>query len=153
LLIHQESILVAPIHLGAETQSLLVMNEKNVKTVARLLLGGALVYAGVSHLTFARKAFQAQVPDWVPLEKDDTVVYSGFAEIALGSSLILTPKEQEKTMGKVAASFFTAVFPGNISQYVNERSAFGLDTDRKRFVRLLFQPVLVYWALKSTGNL
>lgn len=129
------------------------MNEKNVKKVARILLGGALVYAGISHLTVARKAFQAQVPDWVPLKKDDTVVYSGIAEIALGSSLVLTPESQEQTVGKIAASFFVAVFPGNISQYVNERSAFGLDTDRKRFARLFFQPVLVYWALKSTNNL
>lgn len=36
------------------------------------------------------------------------------------------------------------------TQYVNRRNAFGLDTDRKRLVRLFFQPALVYWALKST---
>ncbi|GAB3500418.1 membrane protein [Spirosoma knui] len=129
------------------------MNEKDVKKVARILLGANLIFAGVSHLTFARKAFQAQVPDWVPLAKDETVVYSGLAEIALGSSLVLTPEKHQQVVGQVAASFFTAVFPGNISQYVNRRSAFGLDTDRKRFVRLFFQPVLVYWALKSTNNL
>lgn len=129
------------------------MNEKDVKTAARLLLGGALLFAGTSHLTFARKAFKAQVPDWVPLKKDDTVVYSGLAEIALGSSLVLANAEHKKAVGKIAASFFTAVFPGNISQYVNKRSAFGLDTDKKRLVRLFFQPVLVFWSLKSTDNL
>jgi uncharacterized membrane protein len=127
--------------------------EKNAKTVARILLGGSLVYAGISHLTFARKDFRAQVPDWVPLDIDDTVVYSGIAEIALGSALILTDKEHQQTVGKVAAAFFTAVFPGNISQYVNRRSAFGLDTDRKRFIRLFFQPALIYWALKSTDTI
>ena len=129
------------------------MNEKNVKKVARILLGANLIFAGVSHLTFARKAFRAQVPDWVPLDTDDTVVYSGIAEITLGAGLVLVNEERQKAMGKVAAGFFTAVFPGNISQYVNHRSAFGLDTDRKRFIRLFFQPVLVYWALKSTDNL
>ncbi|WP_295125277.1 hypothetical protein [uncultured Chitinophaga sp.] len=121
--------------------------------VARLLLGAGLVYAGISHLTFARKEFQAQVPGWVPLKKDDTVVYSGVAEIALGSSLLLAGRKQRPAVGKVAAAFFCAVFPGNISQYVNKRDAFGLDTERKRFVRLLFQPALVYWALKSTQRL
>ncbi|QMW05948.1 DoxX family protein [Spirosoma foliorum] len=126
------------------------MSEKNVKKVARVFLGGALIFAGISHLTFARKAFRAQVPDWVPLQKDDTVVYSGLAEIALGSSLVLTDEKHQEVVGKVAATFFTAVFPGNISQYTNERSAFGLDTDLKRFVRLFFQPVLIGWALKST---
>ncbi|WP_020605706.1 hypothetical protein [Spirosoma spitsbergense] len=104
-------------------------------------------------MTFARKAFKAQVPDWVPLDIDDTVVYSGIAEIALGSALVLTNKKHQKTVGKVAATFFTAIFPGNISQYVNKRSAFGLDTDGKRLGRLFFQPLLVYWALKSTKNL
>ena len=108
------------------------------------------MFAGVSHLTFARKDFQAQVPDWVPLEKDDTVLYSGIAEIALGSSLILTDEKHEKLAGQIAAAFFIAVFLGNISQYVNRRSAFGLDTDEKRFARLFFQPLLVAWALKST---
>lgn len=128
------------------------MEGKTVKKIGRVLLGGALIFAGVSHLTFARKDFQAQVPDWVPLDKDDTVVYSGIAEIALGGSLVLTDEKHQEIIGKIAAVFFVAVFPGNISQYVNRRSAFGLDTDEKRFARLFFQPLLVLWALKSTEN-
>lgn len=126
------------------------MDTKTIKKIARIGLGGALIFAGIGHLTFARKDFQAQVPDWVPLEKDDTVVYSGYAEIALGSALAFTPEDYKETVGKIAAAFFVAVFPGNISQYVNQRSAFGLDTDEKRFARLFFQPLLIYWALKST---
>lgn len=129
------------------------MKDENVRKTARILLGATLVFAGISHLTFARKEFQAQVPDWVPLKKDDTVVYSGIAEIAMGSALVLTNKKNQKLVGKIAASFFTAVFPGNISQYVNKRDGFGLDTDNKRFFRLFFQPALVYWALKSTNNI
>ncbi len=126
------------------------MEERTFKKIARNVLGGALVFAGISHLTFARKAFRAQVPDWVPLEKDDTVVYSGIAEIALGSALVLTDEAHQELVGKIAAAFFVAVFPGNVSQYVHRRNAFGLDTDGKRLARLFFQPALVYWALKST---
>lgn len=126
------------------------MNEKSVKKFFRILLGGTLIFAGISHLTFARKDFQAQVPDWVPLDVDDTVVYSGIAEIALGSALTLTDDAHEETVGRIAAAFFVAVFPGNISQFVNRRDAFRLDTDEKRLARLFFQPALVYWALKST---
>lgn len=126
------------------------MKTETLQNVARIGLGSMLVFAGVSHLTFARKEFQAQVPDFVPLEKDDTVVYSGLAEIALGASLILAGEKRKEAIGKIAASFFAAVFPGNISQYTNERDAFGLNTDKKRFTRLFFQPVLMYWALKST---
>lgn len=126
------------------------MEKKTIRKAARILLGSTLIVAGTSHLMFAREAFRAQVPDWVPLPKDDTVVYSGLAEIALGSSLVFADEPHQPAVGRVAAAFFTAVFPGNIAQYVNRRSAFGLDTDRKRFIRLLFQPALVYWALKST---
>lgn len=124
----------------------------SARTIGRIALGAMLLTAGISHLTFARKAFRAQVPDRLPLDKDTTVVYSGFAEIALGSALILTPQKYEARVGQVAAGFFTAVFPGNISQYSHDRSAFGLDTKGKRFARLFFQPLLVLWALKSTTN-
>ncbi len=124
------------------------MTEKE-KNIGRILLGAGLIFAGISHLSFARKEFKAQVPDWVPLKKDDTVVYSGIAEIALGSALALGGKHK-RTVGKIAAAFFTAVFPGNISQYTHHRSAFGLDTDKKRFARLFFQPLLIWLALNTT---
>lgn len=121
-----------------------------VRTAARLLLGGALVFAGVSHLTVARQEFQAQVPDWVPLDPDTTVVASGVAEVALGSALAFAPRALRPWVGAAAAAFFVAVFPGNISQWVRRRDGFGLDTDEKRFGRLFFQPVLVAWAWWST---
>lgn len=126
------------------------MDEKMVKKIARIALGSTLIFAGISHLTFARKEFRAQVPDWVPLKVDDTVAYSGVAEIALGSALALTDEAHQGMVGKFAAAFFAAVFPGNVSQYVHKRDAFGLNTDKKRFLRLFFQPVLMYWAWKST---
>jgi len=128
------------------------MKSKEMKNIARVLLGAGLIAAGIGHLTFARKPFQAQVPDWVPLKKDDTVVYSGFVEILMGASLIFAPEKYRTQVGLLAAGLFIAVFPGNISQYLNKRSAFGLNTDGKRFARLFFQPVLVYWALKSTSK-
>jgi len=53
-------------------------------------------------------------------------------------------------VGWVVAAFFVAIFPGNISQYVNGIDAFGLDTDRARLVRLFFQPLLALWALWAT---
>jgi uncharacterized membrane protein len=126
------------------------MKEKNIRNAARIVLGAGLVFAGISHLSFARKEFQAQVPDWVPANKDDTVVWSGVAEIALGASLILARGKHRKTIGNIASAFFAAVFPGNISQYTHHRSAFGLNTDKKRFARLFFQPLLIAWAFKST---
>jgi uncharacterized membrane protein len=124
------------------------MAGSKARTAARLLLGGALVFAGISHLTFARKDFQAQVPEWVPIDEDTTVLASGVVEIALGAALASGVKRN--LIGNVAAAFFTAIFPGNLSQWINRRDAFGLDTDSRRFTRLFFQPVLIAWALWST---
>lgn len=120
------------------------------RRAAAVVLGLFLAFAGTSHLTFARDEFQAQVPDWVPLDKDTVVLLSGIAEIGLGSALALLPGRRVP-VGLAAAAFFIAIFPGNISQYVTQTDGFGLDTDQKRLIRLFFQPLLVVWALWSTG--
>jgi uncharacterized membrane protein len=122
----------------------------NWRFILRVLLGLFLLLAGISHLSWSRAEFLAQVPPWLPMNPDLVVVLSGVVEILLGLSLIVLTKHQ-KTVGIVAALFFVAIFPGNISQYVNNIDAFGLDTDRARFIRLFFQPVLIVWALWSTG--
>jgi uncharacterized membrane protein len=118
---------------------------------ARIALGATLVFAGTSHLTFARRPFRAQVPPWMPMKTDTVVVLSGIAEIATGTALMLAPEQHRQVMGCAAAGFFTAIFPGNLAQYQHHRDAFGLDTDTKRFARLFIQPALVAWALWSTG--
>ncbi|KPN22399.1 hypothetical protein AO716_00540 [Arthrobacter sp. Edens01] len=120
------------------------------RRVAAVVLGVFLVFAGTSHLTFARDEFQAQVPGWVPLDKDLVVLLSGVAEIGLGAALAALPCRRIP-VGLAAAAFFIAIFPGNISQYVTQTDGFGLDTDQKRFIRPFFQPLLVIWALWSTG--
>lgn len=125
---------------------------KYLRLIARLLLGGALIFAGIGHLTTSRQEFQAQVPVWLPLDPDFVVVASGVVEIMLGLG-IASLGAAVPVAGLLAAAFFVAIFPGNINQYVEGISAFGLDTDQARFNRLFFQPVLVIWALWSTGTI
>ena len=122
-----------------------------VKAIFRILLGAFLLFSGISHLTVARTEFLAQVPTWLPVNADLVVVMSGIAEIVLGLALIFLVK-QRALVGLAAAAFFILIFPGNISQYVNQIDAFGLNTDQARFTRLFFQPVLVLWALWSTDG-
>jgi uncharacterized membrane protein len=122
----------------------------NLKLVAKILLGLALTFAGTGHLTFARQEFQNQVPSWVPADSDFVVIASGLVEIAMGLSLVFLTKLQ-KQVGLATALFFVAIFPGNIAQYLNHANAFGLNTDEARAIRLLFQPLLMLWALWSTG--
>lgn len=125
--------------------------QSRARAFARIALGAVLAVAGVGHLTFQRKEFQAQVPDWVPFDKDFTVLASGVVEVGLGAALIALPRHRKVVAG-IAALFFLAVFPGNIHQYVAHVDGFGLDSDSKRLVRLFFQPVLVLWALAAGGD-
>ena len=120
------------------------------RTAVRLLLGAAMVSAGVLHLTTQREEFRAQVPDWCPVGEDLTVLTSGFAEIALGAAFVALPRKR-RLVGALLAAFFVVIFPGNIAQYVEGTDAFGLDTDQKRLVRLFFQPLLVLLALFGGG--
>ncbi len=123
---------------------------KIIKRIPQLTLGLALGYAGIGHLTTSRQEFQAQVPNLLKDYADFVVVASGVVEIALGLALVGLWNYRVQ-VGWVVAAFFVAIFPGNISQYVNGVDAFGLDSDTSRLVRLFFQPLLVVWALWSTG--
>ena len=122
------------------------------QTLARWLLGALLFGAGLAHLTVSRQTFRAQVPTWLPFDPDLVVLVSGVIEMLLGAALIFLPRYRV-AVGWATAVFFILIFPGNIAQYTNGIDAFGLNTDLARFIRLLFQPVLVLWALWSTGAL
>ena len=131
------------------------MKTSTTQNVFRIILGLLMIVAGIGHLTFQREEFQALVPRWLPTSEgfmDFVVVASGLVEILLGLAMVLLVKYKVK-VGIVLAIFYVLIFPGNISQYTNGIDAFGLDTDLKRFVRLFFQPVLILWALWSTGAL
>lgn len=117
--------------------------------IARFALGALLITAGIGHFSWSRIAFQAQVPEWVPVDADTVVLLSGAVEIALGAALL---RIRSRWTGRVVAAFFVAVFPGNIAQFVGHKDAFGLDSDTRRAVRLLFQPLLVAWAIWSTAD-
>lgn len=120
------------------------------RRAGRIALGLAILSAGIMHLTVARESFQAQVPEWQPFDPDFVVVASGVVEIALGGALIAARKKRH-AVGWIASAFFIAVYPGNISQLVNHVDSLGLDSDLKRLIRMPFQPVLIMWALWSTG--
>lgn len=126
-----------------------------IQNILRILLGAFMLYAGIGHLTFLRIEFQAQVPTWITTDKafmDFIVLASGVVEIIFGILMIVGDKLKIKT-GIALAIFFILIFPGNINQYVNQIDSFGLNTDKQRLIRLIFQPVLIIWALWSSGAL
>ena len=126
-----------------------------MKTFSRWLLAAAMVFAGISHLFWARKEFQAQVPDFAVektgLDRDAVVVASGVVEVMFGTALVALPASRRR-VGALLAAFFIAIFPGNVEQFTRGRDGFGVDTDAKRLARLFFQPVLVCWAWWCTRD-
>lgn len=120
------------------------------QNISRYILGLFLTTAGISHLTWSRTEFLAQVPPWIPVNADLVVLLSGVVEIVLGLSLILLFKYRIH-VGWIVAAFFVLVFPGNIAQLVEHRNAFGLNTELARWLRLPLQPLLILVALWSTG--
>jgi len=122
---------------------------KLFSAIMRIVIGAFLLFAGISHIGPARQEFRAQVPTWLPLDADFVVVASGVVEIALGALLI--SGLWRVWVGLATGLFFIAIFPGNISQWATGTSAFGLNTDEARLIRLFFQPVLVVWVLWVTG--
>ena len=128
------------------------VNDETVRTIARFALGAALLVAGTGHLSVQREAFRAQVPNWFPVDEDAVVVVSGIVELVLGAALIVIGRRRAPIVGVVVAGFFIVIFPGNVGQLIDRADAFGLDSDAKRVVRLFFQPLLVLWALWSTGG-
>ena len=121
--------------------------------VGQLALGAVLLTAGTAHLTTQREEFQAQVPSWFPVDADLVVVASGIVELSLGAALLVIWKQPARAwVDVVAALFFIVIFPGNVAQFLEHKDGFGLDTDLKRGIRLLFQPLLVLWALWAANS-
>jgi uncharacterized membrane protein len=121
-----------------------------IQNILRVILGSFMILAAVGHFTFQRADFQAQVPNWIPIEKDVVVILSGIVEISLGLAMIFWTK-QKVNVGIALAIFYVLIFPGNIAQYLNATDAFGLNSDQSRLIRLFFQPVLILLALWSVG--
>lgn len=126
-----------------------------LRAVGRYALAVLLGVAGASHLTWGRRGYRIVVPDWATratkLDKDAIVVASGAVELMLAGALVALPKERS-FVGWLVAVFFIVVFPGNVHQWQTGRSAPLMRTDRARFIRLLLQPLLVVWAVRSTRD-
>lgn len=127
---------------------------QTLRNILRVLLGLAMLYAGIGHLSFRMEAFYAQVPRWITTDlgfMQFIVISSGLVEIAFGIFMIIGGKFKIKT-GLLLALFYVLIFPGNINQYVEGIDSFGLNTDQQRLNRLFFQPLLVAWAIWSTNS-
>lgn len=126
------------------------IHTSKAQNFVRIFLGIFMITAAIGHFTFQRDDFQAQVPNWIPLDKDLVVILSGIVEMAIGLAVVFMTNHKVK-IGIFLAIFYVIVFPGNIAQYLNGIDALGMNTDQARLIRLFFQPVLIFLTLWSSG--
>ena len=122
----------------------------NTQNIFRIILGSFMILTAFGHFTFLRIEWQSQVPNWIPLDKNLVVILSGIVELTIGLSMLFLTK-YKSYVGWLLALFYLLIFPGNIAQYINKDDFAGLNSDTARFIRLLFQPILIGCALWSTG--
>ena len=118
------------------------------RMAARLAL--AAVYAGIGVVHVTRPdAFLPIMPDWVPAPRD-VVLATGACELA-GSVALLTPRLRSAA-GWAFAAYAVCVFPANIKHALDNVNVPPIPSSWwYHGPRLLFQPVLVWWALFAGG--
>ena len=118
------------------------MPESYPKTGLRLLLAGAMVYAGVAHFRNP-VPFVSIVPEWLPAHRE-LVAVSGFFEILGGVGLLVPPARRAAAWGLIA--LFIAVFPANVNMAVHDIPVEGKHFGWLLWLRLPLQAVLIAWA-------
>ena len=120
----------------------------DAKVVGRWSLAGVMGAAGVVHLTSA-DSFLPMLPPQLPA-RVPIVWATGAVELALAAGLVAAPARHRQRAGRALAIYLVAIFPANIYQAVAGTDAFGMTSSTARWLRLLFQPLLIVWALRST---
>ncbi len=120
-----------------------------VRLILRWVLGLFYLAAGIIHLRSPHD-FIAITPHWVP-DVPLVIALTGMAEIAGALALVFVPKLRWAA-GIGLALYAICVFPANINQAIHDIPIGGQHLSWwYHGPRLLFQPVLVWWALWVGG--
>ncbi len=117
------------------------LNEKRLK--GRIAASILFFITGITHFTNTQ-AFLEITPDFIPAAKE-MIYLSGIFEM-LGAVGLLIPRFQKFAAWGLIL-LLVAVFPANINAAVNDirtEVAFGIGS-WYLWVRLLFQPVFIWW--------
>lgn len=124
--------------------AMLMRRQERLRRVMRWLMALFYFTAGVVHLR-SPGSFLPIVPNWVPMPLQ-VVVFTGIAEIG-GAVGLLIPRLRW-VAGVMLAVYAIAVFPANIKHAVEGIALVGSRQGLGYHIpRLIFQPVLVWWAL------
>lgn len=111
-------------------------------------MAAALIFFGVDHLVTPGR-YLPMLPDLLPFP-ENIVLITGLCELA-GAIGLLAPRTR-RLAGLMLAIYFVCVFPANIKNALEGTVVDGLPTlSWYYWIRLLFQPFAVWWALYASG--
>lgn len=112
------------------------------------IMTGFYLIGGIAHLALTDK-FLLIVPDWVPHPRQ-TIILTGLCEI-LGGIALQIPRLR-RVAGAMLALYAICVFPANLKHALEGIHVPPVPNSWwYHGPRLLFQPVLVWWALFCAG--
>ena len=107
-------------------------------------LSVGLLLAGIDHLVTPAR-YVPMIESFLPMARE-FVLFTGVCEIA-GAIGLLMPRTRWLA-AVMLAIYFVCVFPANVHNAVSGLSVDGLPDARWIYwVRLLFQPLIIWWAL------
>lgn len=116
----------------------------------RWAMAAALLFFGTDHLVNPGR-YLPMIADFVPLPLA-VVLATGAAEIAGGVGL-LVPRLR-RAAGILLALYFVCVFPANVRNALAGGGIEGLPASAAYYwVRLLFQPLAIWWALHASETI
>jgi uncharacterized membrane protein len=119
-----------------------------VAAAMRWALSGSLVFFGIDHLRKPGR-YLPMMPTIVPAPRV-VVLFTGVCELA-GAMGLMIPALRVAAAWALAV-YFVCVFPANIRNALQGLSTEGLPSARWYYwVRLLFQPIAVWWPLYAAG--
>ncbi len=126
----------------------MTLHTQNNRWILRSILAVAYAFAGIAHLR-SPEVFMAITPDWVPMSRE-VIIATGLCEIA-GAVALMTGRLRHLA-GIMLALYALCVYPANI-KHALEGVAIGGNRLGWGYhgLRLLFQPVIIWWALYAGG--
>ena len=124
---------------------------RSLRDASSRALAAGFLFTGVSHLAMP-DSFLVYFPAWVPFP-EAIVAATGAAEVAGG--LALFARRWRRPAGRALAAYLVLVFPANVYAAVagvDENLPGLVDAASYPWVRLPFQALFVWWALRSTAE-
>lgn len=136
--------MVAALSSGAATPG----RRAGFRAFLRWLLAMAFALVGIVHLK-SPDSFMPIMPGWVPWPRE-VILATGVCELLGATSLLV--HRLRWFAGVMLASYAVCVFPANVKHAVDHVAVGGVELGLWYHVpRLLFQPVIVWWALFAGG--